>query len=268
MKLDLEDINSLITLSFFDYVAKLQSDWDTNNVIFCFDCGYYKRTVIYNEYKISRAREGRYTADDILKKTELVKMIETIRNTYLTAIGFKNVFYQKGYEADDIMASVSNALPDKEFGVLVTADEDMFQCIKKNVMFFNPSSKKKHNEMSFKREYGIYPKQWGMVKSVAGCLSDNVEGVKGVGIKTAIKFIKFELKLSSVVLGRIMSLSGQSIIKRNKALVVLPFDGTRTFSVSSDELDYDGWEKVMEDLGINSQCPFIERKRKPRLIYG
>ena len=46
-------------------------------------------------------------------------------------------------------------------------------------------------------KYRIKPFEWHKVKAIAGCSSDNVKGVAGVGEITAIKYLKGELKKES-----------------------------------------------------------------------
>jgi len=45
---------------------------------------------------------------------------------------------------------------------------------------------------------------------------------------------------------------GKEIIKRNEALVKLPFKGTPKFKIEKDELSVKGWKSVCKQLGFKS----------------
>lgn len=104
------------------------------------------------------------------------------------------VFAKEGYEADDIIASISEIYRGKE-GIeveILTGDADAFQLIGENVMVLKPA--KGENER-FDREYlfekkGFYPEEVAEYKGMAGDSSDNLKGVAGIGEKGAIKLIR------------------------------------------------------------------------------
>ena len=101
------------------------------------------------------------------------------------------------------------------------------------------------------------------MKALAGCSTDSVPGIKGVGEKTAIKYLKNELKESSKIYQRIISKEGWNIYKRNIELVKLPFTGTKIFKLKTDKLSATGWKEVVEQLGMKSireRMPFGKGK--------
>ena len=69
------------------------------------------------------------------------------------------------------------------------------------------------------------PEHWWMVKAIAGCNSDNVEGVQGVGIVKAIQFLKGQMNPKTKTYEKIVS-DYRTIVDRNKELVKLPLKGT------------------------------------------
>ena len=102
----------------------------------------------------------------------------------------------------------------------------------------------------FEKEYGIGPSMWADVKALAGCPGDCVEGIVGVGEKTAIKFLTGNLKTSTKAYGCIIE--GREIWNRNLELVRLPYEGTPKLRLKSDEASRSRWDVVMKRLGMNT----------------
>lgn len=251
---------SVIIYLFFKTVHSLQEQFQADQLIFCWDSKTSKRKEIYPEYKAQRANKYKdMDEDEIALEKEFRLQMKILRKTYLKEIGYKNVFCQKGYEGDDIIASVcQNSIKGKDEAIIITSDKDMYQLIRYNITFYN--MKKKITLQSFKKEYGISPDQWSIVKAAAGCTTDNVKGIKGVGELTAIKSIKRTLKETSKVYKRMVSDEGRKIFMRNDKLVTLPFKGTKTFKLKKDVLSDKGWKDVCKKLGMKSIKDKLPRK--------
>lgn len=107
------------------------------------------------------------------------------------AMGF--VLLEKaGYEADDILGTLS-ALANEELRVLVlTGDRDSLQLITDHtsVLLATNNDTVTFNVDAFVEKYGVHPSQFVDVKALMGDSSDNIPGIKGVGEKTAIRLIQ------------------------------------------------------------------------------
>ena len=75
-----------------------------------------------------------------------------------------------------------------------------------------------------------------MVKTLAGCSSDEVPGIRGVGEMTACKWLRKELKEKSVAFQKIAD-SREEVERRNIPLVKLPFEGTPVKKIAEDRFD-------------------------------
>jgi len=254
--LSFEGIETGAVYGLFRSVMDLQDLFATNRVVFCFDGGYAKRLEVSRSYKQNRHKDDDVEMQEV--RISMRKQLKRLRTEYLPDIGFKNVFWQKGYEADDVIASCCHYMPQGERAIIVSSDEDLWQLlVDDRVSMYSPASKKSMTAQLFRREYGIDPFLWSDVKAIAGCPGDNVIGVQGVGPKTAAKFLAGQLKSTTK--------KHQDIVlhtdrwNRNIKLVRLPFEGTEKFEMQDDELFDERWQKVMDSLGMKTL-----RDRRPK----
>ena len=149
----------------------LMESFNTDQLVFFFEFGIGIREIKFPGYKANRGIR------DPLFNQQLLDLM----NVHLPGIGFNNIQCQDGYEADDLIAEYShggNWAPDEDI-VIVSADKDLYQCLRRGVRQYNPIAKKTMTVKRFKEHYGIHPDQWADVKSIAGCKTDNVIGVPG-----------------------------------------------------------------------------------------
>ncbi|WP_226566325.1 5'-3' exonuclease [Bacillus stratosphericus] len=100
----------------------------------------------------------------------------------------------KGFEADDCIGTLA-ALYQKEARVTVlTGDKDLLQILNEHVtvalMQKGIGNYKQYTKALFEEEMGISPKALIDMKALMGDSGDNYPGVKGIGEKTALKFIQ------------------------------------------------------------------------------
>lgn len=243
-----------IIYGFLKDLIAFQDKFRTRNLLFCFDSKTSKRKKLYPEYKANRHNKE-FTTEEFEFEMGFQYQIVQLQKKYLPKIGYRNIFQVKGLEADDIMASLAlnfreSICSDK--AILITADQDLYQCILPHVTFYSPSTQKELTLQGFTQKYGIHTSQWAWLKSITGCSTDNVKGVKGVGEKTAIKYITGKLGEKTQTHHHITNDEGAKIIKRNKALVKLPFKGTPKFKIEKDVLSVKNWKKVCKQLGFKS----------------
>jgi 5'-3' exonuclease len=271
-RLSYDGIKTGVIYGFLRDLAGMQDRFMCDRLVFCFDHGAPLRQRIYRGYKLNR--HGPQSIDmmsneEKTARQQLTHQVDLLMMDYLPRIGYKNVLYEKGYEADDIIASVSENLSDDDTGIIVSADRDLFQLIRFNVSVWKPGNFKVPPVMttlqSFKRKFGISPRHWAHVKAIAGCSTDEIPGVGGVGEITAIKYLNGGLKEDSKAYQTIRSDRGRSIVHRNRPLVELPLKGTPVFNLVDDKVTQTGWQDVCELLGIRSlrnSTPYSSRERR------
>jgi len=211
------------------------------NIVWCFDVGVPKRRAIDPEYKKSRETRPKHVGIDMFYKA-----MTTMRTVQLHDIGFENLLWDEGYEADDIIASVCQSEDGEK--VIVSADHDLYQLLDDKTSMFKLKTGMYYTVDMFRDEYNIDPSEWSKVKAIAGCSSDNVAGIKGVGEKTAIRFLNNELKDTLKTYKAIKE--GKDQCMANFAIVDLPLKGTPTYELSYNTLDKSIANAKLQDYSI------------------
>jgi DNA polymerase I len=145
-------------------------------------------------------------------------------------LGYKNIFQTHGLEADDIIARICKDNPNCEI-FIVSNDEDLYQLLTNTVCILNAKTNKYFTKHDFIKKYGIQPNDWKKIKSVAGCVSDEIPGIPGVGETTVINYLLGDLPSTYKTYQKIKSKEYNSLILRNKKLVCLPFKGTPKYEI-------------------------------------
>jgi len=221
-----------------------------SKIVFAWDSSTSLRKGLSAEYKANRHEV------DKTPQQEMVNLIsypqfDSLRDDVLPRIGFNNVFIQDGYEADDIIASVAiGADVDGQDVVIVSTDQDLLQMLSDRVSILNHISRKVTTREDFVAEWRIEPYLWASVKAIAGCAGDNVIGLRGVGEKTAVKFLRGDIGPNSKVWRRIVDNYDQ--IAKNLHLVLLPFEGTREFRLREDRINKNELLAVFNEYNMPS----------------
>ncbi len=110
----------------------------------------------------------------------------------LTALGV-TVLEMPGYEADDILGTLSECGGEGDHVYILTGDRDSLQLIRPNVTVLLHTTREmiSFTPEKFSEVYeGLVPTQLIDLKGLMGDSSDNISGVKGIGEKTAMGLIK------------------------------------------------------------------------------
>lgn len=269
--LSIEDIGTGVIFGIMSTLLHLGKKFKSNDFVFCFDSKKSIRREMYPEYKMKRSQD--LSDEDRYKRKEMFFQLNLFRQKYLPQMGFKNIFLQEGYEADDLMAKICAEYVDDI--VMVTSDEDMYQCLYPHVKMYKPSKNELMDTNQFSNKYGIPFWKWPWVKAYAGCSTDNVQGIAGVGEKTAIKFINNKLNPTTKTHANISSPEGLITYERNIPLVQLPLKGTESCKIEHNVLSPSGFISMCKELEFDSfreqkedWMEFFEGYRKRRNPYG
>ena len=139
----------------------------------------------YEEYKATRVKQP----DELYDQLEPIKEIVKAFNI--------PIYEVKGFEADDIIGTVSKKLDsNKEIDTfIVTGDLDTLQLVDDNTFVYTLKRSIAdtiiYDESAVKERYqGLLPDQLIDYKALRGDPSDNIPGVKGIGDKTAIELLQ------------------------------------------------------------------------------
>jgi DNA polymerase I len=100
------------------------------------------------------------------------------------------IFVKPGYEADDLIATMAHRLRDKGFEtIIVSKDKDIRQLIDDSTRMYDVQSDAFMDRRRMESELGYSPAQAIDVQTLMGDSIDNVQGIPGVGEKTAAKLI-------------------------------------------------------------------------------
>jgi len=105
---------------------------------------------------------------------------------YLECLPMQQIMMEK-LEADDIMAYLAKRAGNAGKKVtIVSSDKDFLQLVNKNIEVYAPVKKKTFTADNIFEELKVLPENYNLVKALLGDNSDNLQGVKGLGIKTIV----------------------------------------------------------------------------------
>jgi len=165
---------------FTNFISTLQKQHDSDYIIFAIDTkGDTFRNEIDSNYKANRKAPP-----------EELTMQLPVAIEWIDKMGYKTLG-QVGFEADDMIATVTYLAREKGYNVrVVSHDKDLYQLIDDGkVVVVDAIKRKSMDEDACFEKYGITPKQFIDYQSILGDAADNVPGVKGVGKVGAEKLL-------------------------------------------------------------------------------
>jgi 5'-3' exonuclease len=171
---------------FLNTIKKLITEYSFNKVVVAWDGpkNYESRRKVYKNYKIKRANKR--LSDE---QTESLYSQKVRIQQYLEEIFIRQCEFE-GYEADDCIAFYCLNNSNEEVTIL-SNDRDLTQLVsdKVNLKLLNkPDVIKKGDKIKFEKHF-IPVENIKVIKIICGDSSDDISGIKGVGIKTVINTV-------------------------------------------------------------------------------
>lgn len=163
-------------------------------IIFDGKGGSSRRRAIYKDYKNKRKVSVRLNRvyEDITSKEEeeisilkqMQKVVALCQRIPVSLMAIDNI------EADDTIAYLATEFfntDETENVTIMSSDKDFYQLINDKVKIWSPTKKKMYGPKEIFDEFGLSSKNFIYYKILQGDASDNIDGIKGVGLATAKK---------------------------------------------------------------------------------
>jgi DNA polymerase-1 len=237
--------------------------------------GSQRRRKIYKEYKANRKPPTRLnrsydmTTDEQEKenmKWQLVSLVEMVECLPVSILALDNI------EADDTIAYFSE-LVTKNGGnsIIYSTDKDFLQMVSDSVKLYNPVKKKTFDVDIVLETYGVHPSNFVFYRSLLGDKSDNIDGIKGAGEKTVLKYIP-ELADPNVEVNLDLVEQKYADIKKKPKLVENILDNTsivnrnlELMNLHDVDINIDAKMKILHKY--EGGCPPLRKSDLTRMMF-
>ena len=203
MRLLVVDGNSILNRAFYGIRPLTTKDGQFTNAIYGFMTMLERMKADVSPDAVAiafdlRAKTFRHKAYDLYKANrkgmpeELHSQMAPLKEL-LADLGYRIVTCE-GYEADDILGTLSKAASDAgNTCVIATGDRDSLQLVTDSVsvrLCKNLNGTALYTPETVEAEYGVPPRKLIEIKAIQGDTSDNIPGVAGIGPKGATELIQ------------------------------------------------------------------------------
>ena len=188
--------------------------------------GSNRRRKLYPEYKQNRKTKYRVNRSYDFASQEderhnmmmqLSRCVEYLGTLPITVMSYDNI------EADDTIGYLCRqVLTDSQITVMST-DKDFLQLANGRIKIWSPTKKKMYDDKMVMDEYGINSHNYIWYRVLDGDKSDNIPGVRGLGLKTIKKKLPFLSENRIVEMNEVVDTlpDSRDIIKLNYKLMQL-----------------------------------------------
>ena len=215
-------------------------------VVFDGKGGSSRRRKIYPEYKQNRKTKYRvnraydFASQEDEKQNmmmQLARCVEYLDTLPVTVMSYDNI------EADDTIGYLCRqVLTDSQITVMST-DKDFLQLANGRIKIWSPTKKKMYDDKMVMNEFGISAGNLIWYRVLDGDKSDNISGVRGLGLKTIQKKLPF--------------LKENRIVNIDEVIDVLP-DSKDTI-----ELNYKLMQLSDVDISGSTKTKIIDKVNEP-----
>lgn len=165
---------------FLSILIKLKDECDPDSIAVAFDL----KAPTFRHKMFDGYKAGRHAMPEELRSQM------PILKEMLSYLGC-TIVEKEGYEADDILGTLSAKVTGDDKCFIATGDRDSLQLVSENTTVLLAATKMgkavtvHYDIEKLKEDYGVSPKQMIEIKALMGDSSDNIPGVAGIGQKTA-----------------------------------------------------------------------------------
>jgi DNA polymerase-1 len=169
-------------------------------------------------------------------------------------------------EADDLISYVANHQHYKKWQkVIVSADKDFIQLINDKTVLYRPIQEEILNVAKVIEKYGVHPNNFALARAITGDDSDNLKGVRGVGMATVAKKLPMLTEDKSYLPNDVVEFSKD---KEGKAFISIASsfdairDNYRIMQLSSPQISYQVKQQIDEVIeNFNPELNQLEFRR-------
>jgi len=198
------------TKGFLMSLQKMTREIQPDNIVVVWDGGggSKKRQALAKEYKegrkplkLNRAYAGMTRLEESQNRYDQMKRtIEYLNEMPVTQLMLEDV------EADDVIAYICQMQSLKgKIKIIVSMDKDFYQLCDGETMIYSPVKDKFLTKKRIIEQFNIHPNNFALARAIDGDKSDNLEGIKGAGLKTIAKKFNFLLEEKSYTLDDLFS---------------------------------------------------------------
>lgn len=198
-------------------VSKVCVFWDGEN-------GSQKRKEIYPQYKENRTKKNQDIELNNSYNYQRIRVKEYLEELYI-----RQGEYDYCESDDCISFYIKNSPNEKK--IILSADADLLQLLDENTILINPLKHKSFDKDSklIIKDNEIILKNILLIKLLCGDNSDNISGIKGLGLKTLLKFFP-EIKEKETKIEEILEKTA-ILLENNKKVKIFKniLDGTTKY---------------------------------------
>ena len=194
---------------FIKILQKLVRMIEPNEIVICWDGanGSQKRKAMDSGYKDGRKpiRLNR-SVRNLTENEELINKIwqQTRLMEYLNEMPIIQLI-QENVEADDIISYVCNSSHYKGWQkVIVSNDKDFLQLCDDTTVVYRPTTDRIETTKTVLEKMGVHPTNMALARAIDGDSSDNLPGVKRVGMKTIATKLSFMAENRTVTIDEVV----------------------------------------------------------------
>lgn len=236
--------------------------------------GSFKRRKIFPDYKAHRKNRIRlnrvYEDQTTWSEEEKNCLMQLARLDHYLQLLPVNILRLDHVEADDTISYCAVDTFKNSQVTIMSSDKDFLQLVDDRIKVWSPTKKILYGPAEILRDYGIHPNNFVLFRAMDGDTSDNIDGIRGAGLKTVLKCFPFlaEEKIHTLddIINSVMAskkkykiyeniIEGRSIIERNISLMQL-----------KDTLLTTAAQLMVNELLETPQIPHMNRNAFVRLI--
>jgi DNA polymerase-1 len=207
-------------------LQKLTRQIEPDKIVVVWDGGggSAKRRAIAKEYKegraplkLNRAYSGMSALEESQNRyDQMAKTIDYLNNMPVIQLMIENI------EADDVIGYITSQMQSikDDIKIIVSMDKDFYQLCDDKTIVYRPIKNEFLNKKRILEEYNIHPNNFALARAIDGDKSDNLEGVKGVGMKSIAKKMPFFAEEKAVTFDDLRKfLVSAGVTKMNKSIL-------------------------------------------------